>query len=100
MVLTLSGMVTGNIILTSQDGRTNNVIRIAPAATGNGPDSVVGSAQGDIISSLGGNDTIVAGEGNDTVNGGADDDFVNGGAGNDSIEGGDGTADTVLLAGP
>ena len=116
-VLTLSGTITGNIILTSEGGYTNNVIRIAPVDTSNGPDFVIGSAQGDIINSFGGNDTIVAGDGADSVNAGDDDDLVDGGAGNDtllggagqdtitggtgndSIDGGDGNGDTVVLAG-
>jgi Ca2+-binding RTX toxin-like protein len=69
-----------------------------------GADSIVGGAEDDLISGLGGNDTLRGGLGKDSVDGGdgADflfgdggDDTLNGGNDNDSLEGGDG-ADTLF----
>src|SRR2546428_4087755 len=64
-----------------------------------GNDSIVGTADADVINGLGGNDNIQAGDGSDTVIGGAGNDtisgnggvdWVEGGAGNDEVRGGPG----------
>lgn len=48
-----------------------------------GADSLVGTAQDDVIEALGGDDTVEGLAGNDTLNGGAGNDTLKGGLGND-----------------
>ncbi|MEJ8827453.1 cadherin-like domain-containing protein, partial [Variovorax humicola] len=55
--------------------------------SGNGADTLIGSA---------GNDLLIGGDGNDTLTGGAGNDVLRGGIGNnDSMDGGDGTEDLL-----
>ena len=98
-VLTLSGTITGNIILTSEGGYTNNVIRIAPQGTGtptsgsdfllgtDGADTIDGLAGNDEMLGLGGADSLIGGEGNDSIDGGSGNDTVEGGLGQDTFSG-------------
>jgi Ca2+-binding RTX toxin-like protein len=68
--------------------------------TGNSSNNIIsGYGLGNnVISGLGGNDSLYGGDGNDTLDGGADNDYLGGGAGNDSLSGGDG-ADVLDSAG-
>jgi Ca2+-binding RTX toxin-like protein len=52
-----------------------------------GNDTVIGSADSELILGNDGQDSISGGAGNDTLIGGKDNDFVDGGIGNDSIRG-------------
>ncbi|MEZ2225092.1 MAG: calcium-binding protein [Microcoleus sp.] len=52
-----------------------------------GNDTVIGSADSELILGNDGQDSISGGAGNDTLIGGKDNDFVDGGSGNDSIRG-------------
>lgn len=52
-----------------------------------GNDTVIGSADSELILGNDGQDSISGGAGNDTLIGGKDNDFVEGGSGNDSIRG-------------
>ncbi len=65
--------------------------------TADGNDSVTGNADANLISTQGGNDTVLGGGGNDTLLGGAGNDRLEGGDGDDRLEGGDG--DDTLIAG-
>ena len=62
--------------------------------TGEGDDSVAGSAFSDTLSLGDGDDTLAAGDGNDTVTAGDGNDSIDGGNGADSIDGGEGN-DTI-----
>jgi Ca2+-binding RTX toxin-like protein/arylsulfatase A-like enzyme len=62
----------------------------ARAGTGNGgANRIVGTAFGDMLSGLGGDDLLEGGNGADTLSGGADKDRLLGGAGNDILAGDD-----------
>ena len=58
--------------------------------TGNGADTVTGTAGANFISTNGGNDSIAAAGGNDTLEGGDGNDTLDGGTGADEMGGGDG----------
>ncbi len=60
-----------------------------------GNDVIAGSWASEHIVTLGGNDTVTAGDGNDTILGGDGDDALSGEVGNDSLTGGSGN-DTML----
>jgi len=60
-------------------------------------DTLDGGAGNDTLSGLGGNDTLAGGAGNDTLYGGDGNDILAGGAGNDTLDGGAG-ADTYRFA--
>jgi len=62
--------------------------------TGNGNDSITGSAEANVLNGNGGSDTIDGGDGNDTIDGGGGFDFLTGGGGSDTINGG-GHDDTI-----
>jgi Ca2+-binding RTX toxin-like protein len=71
-------------------------------------DTLVGDAESNHFSGLGGNDsmrgrwgddTLLGGVGNDTLDGGFDADLLSGGDGNDSLIGGDDAANDTLLGG-
>ena len=74
-VLTLTGAITGNIILTSENGLTNNIIRIvvpdAHIVGDNNDNTLVGGAGNDTIEGLGGNDVLIGNQGADVLDGGA-----------------------------
>lgn len=57
---------------------------------GNGNDTIIGSAVGDIIQGQGDHDIIMAGAGNDVAQGGDGNDVVSGGTGTDVLDGGAG----------
>ena len=61
-----------------------------PFRTGDGNNTVIGGALGDIVIGGAGTDTIDGGGGNDTLFGGAGDDLLTGGSGEDRVDGGDG----------
>ncbi|MDW3223373.1 MAG: calcium-binding protein [Paracoccaceae bacterium] len=72
--------------------------------SGNGSDTLFGTAQNNVMSGRGGNDQILGyagddslqgGNGNDTLNGGEGNDFLDGGGGADRIFGGAGADDIV-----
>jgi Ca2+-binding RTX toxin-like protein len=48
-----------------------------------GADTLIGSAQNDVLMAFGGQDQVMAGAGNDTIDGGAGNDTIDGGAGTD-----------------
>jgi Ca2+-binding RTX toxin-like protein len=56
--------------------------------SGNGTDTVTGTAGNNDIKTNGGTDSINAGDGNDTIDGGAGDDTIDGGVGADTMAGG------------
>lgn len=64
-----------------------------------GANKIVGTPQGDNISSYGGNDTISSGTGSDTIVAGDGNDNVSAGEGNDLIVGGDGAGDDLYDGG-
>jgi serralysin len=57
----------------------------AKQAVFGGPDTIVGSAGGDVLRSLSGNDSVSGGDGNDILDGGSGNDTVMAGTGNDQI---------------
>ncbi|MGN7808115.1 hypothetical protein ACTJKE_36605, partial [Ensifer sp. 22521] len=60
--ITLTGSVDGSFVLTSQDGYTNNVVRIVSEGSGiptSGDDLLIGTSGADSLDGLGGNDEIV-----------------------------------------
>ena len=74
-------------------GATNfgeSFINFENAFTGNGADTVTGTAGDNMIETNGGTDTVDGGGGNDTLDGGADADILIGGAGSDVLIGGTG----------
>ena len=73
---------------------TESVFGSWTITTGEGNDTITGSAGIDTISSGDGGDTISSGAGNDDITAGAGADTITGGAGNDTIRAGNG-ADTV-----
>ena len=62
--------------------------------TSAGHDKLRGTEKGEMISGLGGNDSLFGFGGDDTLDGGAGDDLLVGGAGADDLKGGEGT-DTI-----
>ncbi len=66
-----------------------------PSGATEGDDLLVGDAGANLISALGGNDTVLGDAGNDTLNGGSGADILSGGEGTDLLDGGDG-ADTLF----
>ena len=96
-VVTLTGGVSGQLVVTSLDGYSNNVIRIVQPGVINpttGDDFLIGTSGNDTIDALAGNDEILGLEGDDALIGGEGDDRIEGGIGADTIDGGVGN-DTV-----
>ncbi len=71
--------------ITLSPGQLTNIPAGAWVLAGN--DTVIGSADSELILGNEGQDSISGGAGNDTLLGGKDNDFVDGGIGNDSIRG-------------
>ena len=101
------GAGTDTLVLTPADNRNLTVDMVAGnvanglpgsqlfsnfenVTTGGGNDSVIGNSGANLISTMGGNDTVRAGDGNDTIEGGDGNDSLLGEDGNDSLFGGDG----------
>jgi Ca2+-binding RTX toxin-like protein len=78
--------------ITLSPGQLTNIPGGAWVLAGN--DTVIGSADSELILGNEGQDSISGGAGNDTLLGGKDNDFVDGGIGNDLVRG-DLDADTV-----
>lgn len=86
-------MVTGAVSDGGQGGQAFTNFENVVTADGN--DSVTGTTGANLISTQGGNDTVLGGGGNDTILGGAGADRLDGGDGDDSLVGGDGN-DTLI----
>ncbi|HEY6743479.1 MAG TPA: Ig-like domain-containing protein, partial [Lapillicoccus sp.] len=97
-VSTVSGGTgTAVITVTVSDGSATATVPVTVRATGNGNDTVTGTAGADIvfaqngddtISGLAGNDLLCGGSGKDVLRGGDGADTLVGGAGNDRLTGG------------
>lgn len=74
-------MVTG---VTNFAGET--AVNFENAITGNGNDTITGTAGANIITTNGGNDIVDGGAGDDIIAGGAGADVLDGGAGNDTVD--------------
>ncbi|WP_262030827.1 cadherin domain-containing protein [Microvirga sp. Mcv34] len=82
-----------NLSLTTAQntGQGNDVLEeIENIVTGNGNDTVTGSAAANALTGNYGDDKLSGGAGDDTLNGGDGDDLLTGGAGTDLIDGGAG----------
>ncbi|WP_152047600.1 tandem-95 repeat protein [Aureimonas psammosilenae] len=84
-VVTLRGLIVGDVVIESVNG-TNNVVRIlAPSSVPtSGNDVLVGTQGNDTINGLGGDDRLSGLAGDDTLIGGAGADTLIGGAGSDT----------------
>ena len=78
-----SDMMTSNISIAYSAWIEN-------AIGGGADDTLKGNVLANVLSGLGGNDTLTGGDGNDTLLGGAGEDILNGGAGDDTLDGGAG----------
>ena len=67
-------------------------------ATSNADHKLTGTADGESIAGMGGNDVLTGGGGDDTLSGGGGNDLLNGGPGADTLNGGEGT-DTITYMG-
>lgn len=80
--------------LSGQHGSIEGIVGVVPAILGTSGDDPVaaltGTAAGDYIFGLEGNDTLSAGGGDDYVSGGAGNDTLDGGTGTDIVDGGSG----------
>ncbi|HET9638987.1 MAG TPA: calcium-binding protein [Allosphingosinicella sp.] len=75
---------------TSGPDGSDTLVSIENATGSQFDDLIQGSALGNVLSGLGGHDTILAYLGDDTVHGGEGNDFLAGQQGNDSLQGGNG----------
>ncbi|MEX0366817.1 MAG: S8 family serine peptidase, partial [Ruegeria sp.] len=78
---------------------TSTVINFENATTSNGNDTLIGNASANVLSGLGGNDSIVGGGGNDTLIGGAGDDTLSDFSGTNTLQGDDGNDLFILASG-
>lgn len=98
-VLDING-VAGLITATYDSGDGSTTITIAPPqAYSDGNDTIVGTANDDILFAGGGDDTVSGGDGNDTLSGSDGDDLLYGGNGDDILAGGGGNDSVYGLAG-
>jgi Ca2+-binding RTX toxin-like protein len=67
-----------------------DLLAYSTAGAGEGPDTLTGDDNDNVIVGLGGDDVLDGAGGNDTLDGGDGDDILKGGAGDDVIEGGAG----------
>ncbi|HEX8062715.1 MAG TPA: calcium-binding protein [Allosphingosinicella sp.] len=74
------------------DGTWSNqdILAYSTAATGEGPDTLTGDDNDNVIAGLGGDDVLDGAGGNDSLDGGDGDDVLKGSAGDDTLEGGTG----------
>jgi len=106
-VITITGITTGAVSLTSNDGNTGSTLTTVVttsqttgaltfngAAELNGKLSITGGGGDDVLTGGDGADTIIGGAGSDIINGSAGNDVLTGDANNDVITGGVG-ADTL-----
>jgi Ca2+-binding RTX toxin-like protein len=77
-------------------GRLGADTQIENAVTGDGADTITGTAAANRLHGMRGNDSILGGAGDDTLDGGAGNDRLFGGDGNDEVTGGAGN-DTAML---
>jgi Ca2+-binding RTX toxin-like protein len=99
----------GDVVISATGGGTTGVVNLASATGSQGftithasgtATSLVGSAQADAITALGGaNDTLIGGAGADALNGGTGADSISAGSGADLIDGGTGNDSIVLSTG-
>jgi VCBS repeat-containing protein len=89
-IITLTGTISGTILLSNELWPTDNVIRIVTpsSAATSGGDVLVGTPAADTIDGLAGDDEIFGLFGNDTLVGGTGSDALYGGDGDDDLKGG------------
>ena len=79
----------GNFVVKGGGTVNLNAVSLTNGATvsvsGDDAYTLTGTASADVLSTFGGNDTIVAGDGKDTISGGAGQDSINAGSGDDVI---------------
>ena len=68
-------------------------------ATGDADHKLIGTADGESIAGMGGDDVLIGGGGDDTLSGGGGNDLLNGGPGADKINGGAHTYDAMGIGG-
>ena len=96
-----NGEYTINMVTGVTDYSPESFINFENLTSGNGADTITGTAGDNVINTNGGNDVIYGGDGNDTLNGGDGNDIINGGGtftGTDTVDGGNGN-DTITSSG-
>ena len=91
------GTGTSLITIRVSDGQATGTVTVRMSVTGNGNDTVNGTAGSDILIGRNGNDILRGLGANDVLCGGGGDDRLNGGAGADRFSGGTGRDTAVDL---
>ena len=81
----------GDVTFGDQSAWGNEELLARSMITTEGADSIRGDFRDNVLSGLGGDDSLDAGDGNDVVEGGDGNDILRGGLGDDSLEGGSGS---------